>query len=149
MEKSQSQKLTFEINLLFVQTLCDENDADRGDACDVDNNIGDNGDVNDNVGEDGDGVAAEVQFLAAPIWSSREAQCKSNSAVETQAEQSKVSRVKSEWHNACLTLQRESRDSLEKKSQAKRSKAEQGSFTLLQRHSGKQARKLQDAQAES
>ena len=129
MEKSQSQKLTFEINLLLVQTLCDENDADRGDACDVDNNIGDDGDVNDNVGEDGDGVAAEVQFLAAPIRSSREAQCKSNSALETQAEQSKV-RVAQ-----CL-LYKESRDGLEKKSQAKRSKAEQGSFTLLQRHSG-------------
>ena len=93
MEKSQSQKLTFEINLLFVQTLCDENDADRGDACDVDNNIGDNGDVNDNVGEDGDGVAAEVQFLAAPIRSSREAQCKSNYALETQAEQSQSSKM--------------------------------------------------------
>ena len=103
MEKSQSQKLTFEINLLFV-----ENDADRSDACDDDNNnIGGDGDVNDNVGEDGDGVAAEVQFLAAPIRSSREAQCKSNSALETQAEQSKVSRVKSEWHNAYFTKKAE------------------------------------------
>ena len=116
MEKSRSQKLTFEINLLFVQTLCDENDADRGDACDVDNNIGDNGDVNDNVGEDGDGVAAEVQFLAAPIRSSREAQCKSNYAQETQAEQSQSGTM--------LTLQRKQRRSRkEESSKTKQSRA--------------------------
>lgn len=58
-----------------------------------------------------------------------------HNASPTLLKRPKQSKVKSEWHNGCLTLQRRA-ETVEKKSQAKRSKAEQGSFTLLQRHSG-------------